>query len=1059
MSARPLILLAACVLSGRLAGQAPGQDGYFHSRSARVPIRVVPDSLAVVVRDGVSDQQLAATLGRLELRIARRPPGNNIVIVSSLRRLQRQQAVNVARQIRQVGADLLTNAGVMVVAEGSREPVFVSDEILVQFDSGVSASQVQTTLSRYGVEVIPRPYLNPNQFVVRLVADSLRDALTTANQLHDDPLTQYAQPNFIRIVVPRRSPPSGNAPPVQPVIPNDRLFASQWHLNNTGQGGGTVDADIDAPEAWDLTLGSANVIIAVIDDGFDMTHADLTPNMWVNAGEVAGNGVDDDGNGFIDDINGWDFQGNDANPGAATNHGTSTAGAAAARGNNTIGVSGSCPNCRIMFIRYGSTFADDVAAFNYVQQNGADVVTNSWGYALGAGTGAVQTAINNAGAVAVVLFAMNTTGAGYREDCLGASPDISSLANVIAVAASSNADARTPSGYGNCMELMGPTDDIGAVQGTLWAVTTDRQGTAGYNNLSPLAGCPTAEPGTPPADARDYTFCFGGTSFATPVIAGIAGLLLTARPALTPAQVRQLLDDTADRIEDGVAQYDQVDGFSRPTTAPTAGLPVGSTHGYGRGNAFEAVRVVAPAADGGRGGVDVFLRDNRLDWGNTERPSNTNFEPTRGFIGHWRSMDIKVDAPPYQTAPTAATFNAFTDETPSAVAGDMNRVYVRVRNRGPVSAGPVTVKLHWTQFGTALPPLPADFWTAFPANSADPTNEWSAMQCTAGGTSCSVATLGYSGSSVAGTAGDVAQIVQFDFPAPPVDPARPNHFCLLGMVDAPGDRILPLSRTTQASDFVVDWLTPRDNNTTHRNYQNLVTTRSSRFYVRNPLRVPIRARLQLEAADERWNMRLDTLGFGREFQLAAGQRILVTAEAAGPREGGEVSILQVRTDTTPPTVMGGLTLAVASRAAKVGLSVHAGTAVPTGTLATTTNVGPTANLDLVVQLSPRLAADARVGYSRFAGSGGAPDVTIWDLSANLRFAPVPSNPMLFLNGGGGAYHLQSGDWEAGFNLGIGVRRVIGPAIEAEATANYHQTLTAPSDVGWVKVQLGLVWFW
>lgn len=107
-----------------------------------------------------------------------------------------------------------------------------------------------------------------------------------------------------------------------------------------------------------------------------------------------------------------------------------------------------------------------------------------------------------------------------------------------------------------------------------------------------------------------------------------------------------------------------------------------STHGFGRVNAYEGGRLVAPTELGGRGGVDIVLRDNQLDWGNTEQLSSVLFEPIRGFIPHWGSVDIEMDAPPLPPAP-------------------------------------VTVKLHWAFGGTALPDLPSDFWTSFPSESAD----------------------------------------------------------------------------------------------------------------------------------------------------------------------------------------------------------------------------------------------------------------------------------------------------------------------------------------------------
>ena len=439
-----------------------------------------------------------------------------------------------------------------------------------------------------------------------------------------------------------------------------------------------------------------------------------------------------------------------------------------------------------------------------------------------------------------------------------------SIANVIAVSRSTNRDQFDFSGFGNCMDLLAPSagiNTVGSGRGTLWATTTDMRGAAGYNNNAGSASCPTAEAAPPPANARDYTACFNGTSFATPLTAGVAGLILSTSPNLTRLQVQRLLQDTADKVEDSTGAYATGNGFSTPAGG-------NATHGWGRVNAFEAVRVAAPAAAGGRGGVDLVLRDNRLDWGNTEQPSNTLFEPTRGFLGHWRSEDIRVDAPPYRPAPTAATYETFADETPSAAPGDVNRVYVRVRNRGPQTASSVTVKLFWSQFGAGLAPLPADFWTAFPANSADPASRWNPLDCSTGADRCIVSNLAYSGGSVAGTAADASQIVRFDFPAPPIDPALPNHFCMLAMVDSAQDPISPDSRASR----VVDAITPTDNNVTHRNYRDLDSTRTARFeapfFVRNPTADRVRARLTVEAP-RGFEVTLDPLPVGQTFSAPA----------------------------------------------------------------------------------------------------------------------------------------------------------------------------------------------
>ena len=126
--------------------------------------------------------------------------------------------------------------------------------------------------------------------------------------------------------------------------PDDRFFRAQWGLENTGQsaGGaaGTPDADIDATDAWNAVTGSRDVLVAVVDTGIDADHPDLAPNLFVNPGEVAANGVDDDRNGQVDDVSGYDFAGGDANPDDTNGHGTHVAGTVAARGNDATGVTG-----------------------------------------------------------------------------------------------------------------------------------------------------------------------------------------------------------------------------------------------------------------------------------------------------------------------------------------------------------------------------------------------------------------------------------------------------------------------------------------------------------------------------------------------------------------------------------------------------------------------------------------------------------------------------------------------------------------------------------------------
>jgi subtilisin family serine protease len=143
---------------------------------------------------------------------------------------------------------------------------------------------------------------------------------------------------------------------------------------------------------------------------------------------------------------------------------------------------------------------------------------------------------------------------------------------------------------------------------------------------------------------------------------------------------------------------------------------------------------------------------------------------------------------------------------------------------------------------------------------------------------------------------------------------------------------------------------------------------------------------------------------------------------------------------------------------RLGLSLHAGLAVPFGILNNTTDPGPTINADLVYRITPQLFADLRLGYSRFRGSGGASDVDIWNLSPNLKFIPVMSTPWLFINGGVGLYYIDAINLEGGFNLGVGLGFPIQPNLDLEGTFNYHSTFTASPDLKFGKVQIGLIWW-
>ncbi len=802
---RILTILAAITVMLLVGGYAAGQEptDFLELQGEKVPISINSSRVGILAREETTFEKVRDFADGRGYKIAEQLPGG-LYILDIGRRQERAELVQLPRILKREGDGLIAQAGVVGTTPGIDTPLIVTDELVVQFKPEVSGERIRDLIAENSVSIVEASIYSANQFVLRVDEASKADALRLSARFQSmTDLVEFAHPDFITVVEPRE------------FVPNDPLFGQQWHHRNTAQGMGTEDADIDTSLAWDTEQGAAGTTIAIIDFGFEMTHPDLQPNLWENASEVGGKaGADDDGNGYIDDVNGWDFVQNDNDPSgpnsaSGSRHGTAVAGVAAARGNNSIGVAGSCPQCSLMLIRIGTASAVSkvAAAIRYAERNGAAVISNSWGYPAAP---ALENALNSAatsgrgGLGSVVFLAMHNS---HVDDC--GSSRLPSLDSVIAVGRSTNRDLSDDlASFGTCLDLLAPTawlSTISSGRGTLWITTTDMLGPAGYNSNDILAPCPEVVP--PPDDALNYTRCFIGTSSSTPLTAGVAGLVLTASPGLTRLEVQRLLQDTADKIEDSVGAYSPGNGFSAPSSGPPG-------HGWGRLNAFEAVRVVASAAQGGHAGVDLFLRDNRLDWGNTGQPSNTLFEAPRGTIDHWESMDLMVDAPPYQMAPTAATFENFTDETPSTVSGDVNRVYVRVRNRGPEEAATIKVKLHWAQFDTAPPPLPADFWMQFPADSTD-TSQWHPLNCAGtSGSTCTITNLAYSGASVAMTSGDAARIVQFNFPVPAVDPALSSPLRLLAIVDSPQD---PISQSSRASS-VVDDITPTDNNLTQRNY-------------------------------------------------------------------------------------------------------------------------------------------------------------------------------------------------------------------------------------------------
>ncbi len=318
-----------------------------------------------------------------------------------------------------------------------------------------------------------------------------RNVLGTCDALRRDPDVEHAQPNYIY----KRC-----------AEPNDPEFADQY-----------AHQLIRMSDAWDISTGSRDVVVAVLDTGVDVNHPDLKDNIWVNADEIPNNDVDDDNNGFIDDVSGWNFESdnNDVTPElgwyGVEGHGTNVSGVIAGVGNNGIGVCGVNWASSIMALRMSIevTSAEVAAGLDYATANGADVVNMSFGSSDFAPEGdpAVRAAIDNAYARGILLIA----SAGNADTALPNYP--AAYYNVMAVSSTNGEDIKTGhSSFGHWVDIAAPGTDI---------VTTDLE--------------------------NEY-IATAGTSFSGPYVAAVGALVLSGNPDLTHLQVRSILENTADPV-------------------------------------------------------------------------------------------------------------------------------------------------------------------------------------------------------------------------------------------------------------------------------------------------------------------------------------------------------------------------------------------------------------------------------------------------------------------------------------------------------------------------------
>lgn len=369
-------------------------------------------------------------------------------------------------------------------------------------------------------------------------------------------------------------------------LPNDADFSKQYGMHNTGVGGGVSGADIDAVRAWDLSTGSKDALVGVIDTGVDYSHPDIAPNYWTNPGESgldaegrdkSSNGVDDDANGYVDDFRGWDFVNNDNDPFDDHAHGTHCAGVIGARGDDGVGVVGVNWNVSIVGIKFLSgsgsgTLEDAVKAIEYGTTIGTTLTSNSWG---GGGYSPTMFDAIKSAHEKGILFVAAAGNDSNNNDSRPSYPATYDVGNVISVAASDNKDQMayfSNSGV-RTVHVAAPGVDV-------WSSVPN----SGYQKMS-------------------------GTSMATPHVAGLVALVKSAIPDATHEQVRARIINGVDRSDywaSRVSSGGRINAFNALETDNVPPSPVGDLRVVDAGTMSVTVEWSAVGDDENNGNASAY---------------------------------------------------------------------------------------------------------------------------------------------------------------------------------------------------------------------------------------------------------------------------------------------------------------------------------------------------------------------------------------------------------------------------------------------------------------------
>jgi subtilisin family serine protease len=535
-------------------------------------------------------------------------------------------------QLTKQWKDSILYATPVFIDREGKEMAALTNQIIICLKQEADSLVLQESLANYAVYNLRQDEFDVRKYLFNVNHTSEKNAMEIANELYETGLFDFVEPDLLLFIEYH-----GEA------IPNDTYFPYQWNLKNTGQYGGIPGIDIKATYAWDITTGDPSIKIAVLDDFVDPAHPDLIDNTLSE--DLTGSGL----------------------------HGTACAGICASRGNNAKGIAGVTHHCRLLFYDVGGYYqaSSVVNAINRAVQDGARVISMSFNAGLDILLAAFERGLSNAFDSGCILVA----SAGNYDNTSIRYP--AGYEKVIAVGAvnpwgerKSGTSSDTEdwgSNYGIDLDIMAP--------GVL-IPTTDIQGDGGYNPHDAVHT--RMNNGTLLSDEdeyadRSYTRWFAGTSSACPHVAGVAALVLSVNPNLTSAEVREIIESTAQKVRPDLYTYNTTNGR-------TNGM-WNNEMGYGVVNAYAAVLKAMGCTDPAK----LVVRDILSDEGN---------EPTMGADNLlWDSPDIWV---------RRSNDRGLTHQEPCL--NDTNYIYVRVRNYGcQPSTGNEKLKLYWAKTDNSMP--------------------------------------------------------------------------------------------------------------------------------------------------------------------------------------------------------------------------------------------------------------------------------------------------------------------------------------------------------------------